>query len=265
MLAISGHGTQTSSAQARGGVRIGVAVDKPSFVLHAPVFAILTIQNDLGEPITFDLGRDSKSSLNLSIAPPNGKTVVVSYPTEDGISLFAQNTLAAGQTYTQRLLLNEWYGFSAPGPYSVEVASTAQFKTSGGRGVQLSPGNKIMVQIGPKDDESLRSVCADLALRATAAGPVQNRVDAAVALSFVRDPVAIPFLRQVVERGVSAQQYGIEGLSRIGSTDAVEALIANATSRDPEVKRLVTRELRRIENTTADPALKARIRSALQL
>jgi hypothetical protein len=260
--------------QIPGAVRLGIAFEKPSFVLHEPVYAVLSIRNDLREVLRFDLGRDGKSFLSFSIVPPGGQALEASFPPlpgGGGISIITNLALRPGETHVQRLLLNEWYDFPSAGAYSVEVKSSAlrrineslESRFADGPPVPFSPAEKVVVQIGPGDDEQLRRVCTGLATLALSTGPVQPRVDAAFALSLVADPVAIPFLRQLLERGVSVKEYGAAGLARIGNIEATDALIANLSSSDQELRRQIMGALWQIGNATTDPALKVRIETAL--
>jgi hypothetical protein len=255
---------QEGVAQGQEAVRLSLAVEKPSFVLYAPVYAVLMVQNGLPEPIEVSFGIDGKSDLELVVTPPGGKPLNVSYPFPGGIGILSWKTVQPRQTYTQRLLLSEWYDFAASGPHSIQLQSRATMRTVDGRTVQPVPADKIVVQVGLRDDEDLRRVCGELATQSITGRTVQQRVDAALALSLVRHIVAIPFLAQVLEHGVSVEEYAIQGLGRIGTREATDILIASLSTSDATTKRLATRELRKISERTADQQLRTHIQSTLK-
>jgi hypothetical protein len=251
-------------AQQRGSLRVELAAEESTYAWRAPIYAVVSVQNGPSEAIEFDFGRNSKSSFAFSLTLPDGRLIDVAYPSGGGgLSMITPRSLASGETYKQRLLLNEWYDFSAPGSYTIQLKTDASFQTAAGRIAQPLPIEKIVVRIGPRDDAQVGRVCRDLLALALADGPGQERRDAADALSRIQDPVAIPYLKQIIEKGVSIQQYGIQGLGRIGNAEAIEILIANLSIRDRGLQGRVAFELITLERTTADQQLKARIRASL--
>jgi len=257
LLALLGYKESVEAQQLRG-LRVEVAPDEQTYVLHAPVYVVVSVQNGLSQAVKFSFGRNNKSSFDFSLIVPDGRVIDVPHPKEwdSGLAGVSTQSLAPGETYKQRLLLNEWYDFSAPGAYTLQLKTDASFQTATGRTVQPLPIAKIMMRIGPRDDGQLGRVCRDLLALALADRPLQERVDASNALSRVQDPVAIPYLKEIIEKGFSSiQPYGFQGLSRIGNAEAIEILIANLSIRDPELQRKVVRELTNLESTTPDPAI----------
>jgi len=257
LLALVGYEGSHEAQQLRA-LQVELATEEARYALHAPVYVVLSVQNGLSEAINFSFGRNSKSSLDFSLTLPDGRVIDVPHPKEwdSGLAMVGTKSLAPAETYKQRLLLNEWYDFSAPGAYTLQLKTDASFQTATGRTVQPLPIAKIMMRIGPRDDGQLGRVCRDLLALALADRPLQERVDASNALSRVQDPVAIPYLKEIIEKGFSSiQPYGFQGLSRIGNAEAIEILIANLSIRDPELQRKVVRELTNLESTTPDPAI----------
>jgi hypothetical protein len=264
--------------QEPSGIRLAMKVD-PQFVLHEPVYATLTIHNSLNEEIRFDLGQNSKSSLGLSIVLPTGVEIAAPAPPQTGpgggIFTVSRPILAPGEKYEQQLLLNEWHEFAAPGQYRLKLWSTARYvrhekgmesrATEGGD--PFFTAEEIGIEILPEDAGRLQSVCTDLMIRAISSPSVQMRVDAAVALSYVNDSVAIPFLRQILLEPAGAadsvRRYAVDGLARIRNVDAIEILLAALPTADSELKVDIGRQLRRVESLVEDQALKTRIRAVL--
>ena len=264
--------------QGPSGIRLAMKIG-PQFVLHEPVYATLTIHNSLNEEIRFDLGQNDRSSLGLSIVLPTGGEIAAPAPPQTGpaggIFTASRPILAPGETYVQQLLLNEWHEFGAPGQYRLKLWSTARYvrhvkgielrSTEGGD--PFFTAEEIGIEILPEDAGRLQSVCTNLMTRAISSPSVQMRVDAAVALSYVNDPAAIPFLRQILFEPAGAadsvRRYAVDGLARIRNIDAIEILLASLPTADSELTPYIRRQLRRVESLVEDQALKARIQAAL--
>src|SRR5207302_980034 len=118
------------------------------------------------------------------------------------------------------LLLNEWSDYNIPGKYEVEV-------TLVNSGQEMSvTGNKMTFEIGPRDANRLTQVCASLVENVVGASSYQAAANATRALSYVQDPVAVPYLERTLHSGHLVEQIAIEGLERIGNTKAVQTLIS---------------------------------------
>ena len=268
LLVVLGYEASLEAQQLRS-LRVELAAEESTYTLHAPVYAVVSVQNGLSEAIQFSFGRHGKSAFEFLLTPPGGLVALdVRYPTDrdGGLAMVPVETLAPGETYKQRLLLNEWYDFSTPGAYTVQmVNSSSPFETTTADLTALPLHiEKIVVRIGPRDHGQLGRVCRDLLAVVLADRPLQERVDAADALSRVQDPVAIPYLKEIIEKSFSSiQPYGFHGLGRIGNAEATEILIASMSIGDRELQRMVVRELTQLERFTVDQQMKARIRASL--
>jgi hypothetical protein len=80
--------------------------------------------------------------------------------------------------------------------------------------------------------------------------------------------VAIPFLLQLLERGlnvVQLDQYAVEGLTRIGTNEAIGALIESVgAARYGSSHTQIVAGLTRVRSQTTDEELKRRIDTALR-
>jgi HEAT repeat protein len=109
----------------------------------------------------------------------------------------------------------------------------------------------------------LNLVC-DRLEEAIAAGPPAESHDAAEALAYIGDPVAVPHIARVMAADYRAFRWMLfPALRRIGSADAVETLISFLSSPDEEVRIDAKRNLGRIMEETADQAIKSRIKAFL--
>jgi HEAT repeat protein len=94
-------------------------------------------------------------------------------------------------------------------------------------------------------------------------------IEAAETLSYVRDPVAVPYLARLLDNGKNVEWLAVYGLERVADISAVDALISQlnsrateTNSRATETRMLALAALRRIEETTSDPTIRQRIEGA---
>lgn len=239
-------------------------------VLHEPIGLVVTLQNALDEQVSFGVD----SIFDIEIVLPSGKTVQVTAPriglepqrpdrNPDGnIGFVTMLQIAPLSSATTTILLNKFYDFPI-GTYQVNLRPKQ--KSSSGRKLQIIDTSKspIIITVGMPNDEHLRRVCSALAENAIR-GSGMVRLDSAEALSWVNDSVAVPFLRQTLEQADGLRSYGLEGLVRIGTPGAYDALIASNMLGNSQVGSYLSAVLKREELATSDQALKARIHAALQ-
>ncbi len=91
----------------------------------------------------------------------------------------------------------------------------------------------------------------------------QRAAEAALALSYVRDPVAVPYLERALRSGHLVERMAVEGLEQIGNREAVQVLVSSLQTRAGDTAILARSALERIESNTQDPAIKKAIKRAL--
>jgi len=101
------------------------------------------------------------------------------------------------------------------------------------------PSTEFSVEIGPRDPAQLESVSKELADRAIGGTTLEESMEAANALSYIRDPLAVDSLARVLQQGSLVEQYAVDGLGRIGSPEAIAALQAAQDHPDEEVRAAV--------------------------
>ena len=242
-----------------GRVDVSFSAEHSSVTLHEPDYILLSIRNGLSEQIEFDLGLNKKICCEFSIIGPDGKEIRIPRLKQEGFGLSGKHSLASIGTYTQRLLLNEWYQFLSPGTYTVKASLDVTFRTASGLRVRSNFSGSMTQHILPRDEDQLRRICVDLTSEALGAPSLQRRKDAAFALGYVLDPVGVPFLGQLLADGRVVQAYGAVGLSRIGNDEAIGILISNLNVKDPELLSMIVLELRQVEGRTRDQWLRDRI------
>ena len=109
---------------------------------YSPVFAIEETPN-----VRMQLTGEAGAGLYEPVSPEG----VVHPPSKlqydpDVVGLIGFVSVAPGETYSQRLLLNEWYDFSTPGTYTVQLITHLPY----------GDPSPIMFTIGAKNEQHLR-------------------------------------------------------------------------------------------------------------
>jgi hypothetical protein len=207
------------------GIQTSYSMATPTATAHEPLYLEFRIQNGSARTVTVNLGQDRKQAFVFDVVFPDGTAVSdLSMPTKEGISRRATVALSANESYVQTLLVNEWIDLSAPGTYEIEVTLMSPIVSDLGR--NLSPPFRAVVTILPRDEFRLTQTCQTLTDRIAAAQSVEAAMDAALALSYVRDPIAVPFLTRALQSGKYVDHHIIRGLERVGNTSAATSLIS---------------------------------------
>jgi hypothetical protein len=106
---------------------------------------------------------------------------------------------------------------------------------------------EFFLQVHPRDPAHLSLIADKLADTAVMGATLAERMDAANALSYTVDPLAVPSLRRVLQQGSLVEHYAVTGLGRIGSPDAIAALKAAQNNPDEDVRSQVRSVLRSIQ------------------
>lgn len=103
------------------------------------------------------------------------------------------------------------------------------------------PPAYLNVSIGPRDESKLRAVAKEFADRAIKGAA--DRDDAAIALSYVADPVAIPEMARVLARSDAGLKL-TTAVARLGGPAAIDALQAAQSNPDKWIRLAAARDLR---------------------
>jgi hypothetical protein len=255
------------------GVTISYSLVTPVVVLQEPVFLEFEIDNRSAASIKADLGKYRKLSFSFDVAFPDGTTIrEITLPVREGIGEGGRVSLSAGQRYTQRLLLNEWVNFSEPGSYQVEARLTTPVEGEGGITVP-SPPFRAIVNVLPRDEAVLTRVCQSLVDRIERSVSFEEARDAAAALSYVVDPIAVPYLSAALRSDKYVSQEAAAGLERIGDMSATQVLmsfLAESAGKEIGINTIlgtkvihVRQALIGIGRRSTDPAAKKTVEEAL--
>jgi len=271
-------------AQLPVGVNVSYAILGGDVTLNEPVFLVLSVDNRLSEPVSVDLGRNSDSGFRAKLTRPDGKVVDrLHSESPDEIFVLGVESVPPLNTFAKRLLLNKWFVFDAPGRYALDVELTIPILVNPSldaeqyvlRELDVELSKPILVNgvaapsptaghveftVRDRNLTHLTALCEELQRRAAVLGP--GRRDAAEALSYVNDPVAVPYLKAMLGDNAN-EDLVIDGLARIGGAAAVEALISQTDHPDLPVRTRVIGALIQIARRSEDEALKQRIRDVL--
>jgi hypothetical protein len=237
----SHEASQPTPSPATGGDQIGLSVEGSGAAvgLHAPIFVDLSILNRAAEPLSVDLGLNKKSNLELTIWGPTGGVTTRTVRSE-GFGARGDFSLPPGGQLTQLLLLNQWYEFPITGSYRIKMTLLNSSFRDGGTGGAERPSVEFSVNIGERDPLQLESIARELADAAISASTIKQRMEAAEALSYIRDPAAVAGLARVLQHGSFVEQYAVDGLGRIGGPEAIAVLRAARNHPDEEVRAAVS-------------------------
>jgi PBS lyase HEAT-like repeat len=222
-------------------VDLSISLPDTSVGLNEPVFADLTVVNREAQNVEIDLGLNRKSNLELTVWPPDG-TVKTRSLGSGGFGRSGRVSLVSGGSFKERLLLNEWYKFLQTGPYRMKITLSDASSAASDRASQ-----EFFLQVHPRDPAHLSLIADKLADTAVMGATLAERMDAANALSYTVDPLAVPSLRRVLQQGSLVEHYAVTGLGRIGSPDAIAALKAAQNNPDEDVRSQVRSVLRSIQ------------------
>jgi curli biogenesis system outer membrane secretion channel CsgG len=232
-------------------VVVSYSLAKSQLTLHEPVILNFTVENRPAQPIKLDLGQDRKGGFSFTIKRPDGSDVQLPQFRKEGIARIGKLSLEKGQTYTQKLLLNEWFDFAAPGKYEIAVRLTNPIQTQEGMNVTEATEFRAAMQIEPRDAKQLKQVCAGLVNQINNSTSYEEAAEAALTLSYIKDSVAVPYLKEALVSGHMVEPIAVAGLERIGGNEAVEALTsALKTQRQDTVDELIRPALIRIKGET---------------
>jgi hypothetical protein len=219
-----------------------------SITVHEPIFVDFSVHNGRAEAINLDLGFNRESNFSFAITKEGGLTAQARRAEMGGMGREGKISLSPNETHRQRLLLNKWYQFAEPGEYLVQARVVDSIHTESGVPIKSPDAQEMRLRVDPSDPERLERVCAKLEEVTLGSSDYETRAEAALALSYVSDPVALPHLGEVLRRGGVLRGVAIEGLVRIGTPKAVEILTSNLNTPDQGLKVRIKAALEEIKS-----------------
>lgn len=188
--------------------------------LHEPIFIKLTINNGLNEGIKFNLGKNDKSNFSVTVTRPNGALVRVPRINDAGFGSIGKHSLDPSGSYSQNLLMNQWFDFNEIGRYRIEISLDGPIERVSGKRVDAQVNNVFTIQIEPRNPAKLKEKCEGLFKIIETSNSYSEVIEAATALSFINDEVAIPYLKNTLHSDKPVGTIALTGLGRIANEDA---------------------------------------------
>jgi hypothetical protein len=250
-----------------GSLIVSYKTTTPKVTLKEPVIIEFEAKNQTDSPVKLDVGFNRVGNFLVSFDGPgaaNGRLLQIG---ASGLGRSGVIILQSGKTYMQSLLLNRWIEFKFPGTYQIEVRLSESAHNLEGVAVGGTDSFRGTVEVLPEDLSQLHRTCESLSRLVEDATSVENAEMPALSLSYVNDPIAVPYLERVLHTpGVGALQGGVavQGLARIGNDDAIRALISALDMVDNPVTSISAgTALGQIKSQTDDSVRKEMIQDAL--
>lgn len=220
------------------GLAIEYSLVSTDVTLHEPILMHVTISNHRDNVARVNLGQDRRQAFELSIGKPDGKIVTLSLDLHEGASRLPVVEIAPGDTYTETLVLNQWFLFPEVGNYRIKVhlvrvqGSKEELPDDFGSWSALPP-----VDVLPRDPARLVALCEQLKAKLETSNVSAELGEAGLELSYVDDPIAVPYLQEM-----ALLKYGMlavlaaKGLERVDGDAGVEALIALSKESRVEIR-----------------------------
>jgi hypothetical protein len=261
LFAIGFCAIQTSAATG-GEVIVSYSLVSPKTALHEPVILQFEAKNATDQPIQLDLGKDHNENFIVSFSGPGGAKGQSLRLRRPGFAASGKLRIEPGETYKQDLVLNAWIEFARPGNYEIEVHLAKNVEAGADTVIGMETFHTT-VEIAAEDNERLKEVCASLAKRVQYATSYEEAATAARTLSFVKDPIAVPYLKTALFSKHLVEPITIDALEKIGDEGAVEVLISALTLLSSDSSALARAALERIGARSSDPSLKQEIERGL--
>jgi hypothetical protein len=249
-----------------GQVDVGYRFQDASVVLNEPIVLLFSVHNGLAEPVTLTLGGQQTQFFQFSLTTPDGRTLQSSRNPGDYVSVVVfgpiKTTVAPGADYQQPILVNEWFKFDIVGTYVLVGELTTGIETSDGT-VLPSAAKTVRLQGRPRNAARLENICATLAREVEDSLSVEKWQFPARMLSSINDPIAVPYLGQVLATNSGTSYLVVPSLERIGNDAAVNVLVSALRNSSGDVAPKARQSLRRIQERTESPILKERISQVL--
>jgi hypothetical protein len=207
--------------------------------LHAPLTAELALTNGSKQDVSVLLGAEGVEVFWFDLVGPDGVHHVVVPQFPQGPVRGGVLKAKPGERFAETILLSEWLDLQQVGEYSLVIHASTQimYGPPDLQGI-LAPTFewRERITVVPRDPEMLSRTCEALLHRAL---DQENLGDAEFSmreLSFIRDPLAVPFLLQAAH-GKWWFSHAIDGLGRIAGPESTAALQQLAADPDQRVAK----------------------------
>lgn len=239
------------------------AVDS-RMVLHQPVIIDFKVKNELNQSVELDLGPNRKEGFIFTLVLPSGQEVKLPQLKRDGFSISGITLINPNEIYSQKLILNEWTDFASEGNYTLKARLANKVQAADGKSVHFKSAFISEFNIEGENSDRLRIVCEELIQQLFESNSYADAAQSALTLSYVKDPVSVPYLQKALASEKMVESVIINSLRESGGLESVEVLI-DAMNKKPNSDLAVQAKsaLNWIDTHTSDATVKATIREAL--
>jgi len=212
-----------------------------------PVIVELTVDNQREDAIRVDLGFNRTENFVVTVKGPAGRphtAALLQSPLPDRAGRGGRVLVSPSQTFSHQLVLNQWFRFDQAGIYVVEIRLKTGITTAAGIPIDVPTPGHFTIDVRPRNEWALKATCERLAQTVIETADVAQRLDAARALSYVADPVAVSYIASVIASTDAVDSLLIPALARIGGSEAWETLKRLQNSPDRDRASLASRFLR---------------------
>jgi hypothetical protein len=233
--------------------------------LYEPVVVLFKVHNGLSQPITVEVGALVRQYFDLALTTPSGQ-VLHKEPFEGLVDIVTSGNgtveVRPGDDYKEPLVMNKWFSFAAQGAYTLVSRLTSDIETSDGS--FQGESQTAQLRITPRDPARLHKICEELEKQAEGATTVEAAQYPVLALSYVEDPIAVPYLARLLSSHALLSDTAVAGLARIGNDAAIEVLLSLLNDNWGNIDDAATRSLAQLQDRIADARLKETIQKAVQ-
>ncbi len=242
-----------AAARAQQTLSVAFSFPQPVVQAYGPVYLDVALHNNSPERLRVNLGNHAKWNYDFLILEPDGTKTIPPPYRQYGPGPSSNVYVEPLSTEVRHVLLNDWYVFRKPGDYFVTVKLAALMRTTSSTTWQAEFSDKLPLKVEARNPDRLRETCTSLAASALSTNPqaADSAAEASFALSYIPDPVAIPFLARLLKEGAPAvRENAIHGLARIRTSEAVDVLKSGLEFADAELKAKIESALAQLHPGT---------------
>jgi hypothetical protein len=198
------------------------------FSLAEPVVINLGVANDGPQPLEVNFGGANAERFEFELTRPGGSTDTIRPLGRNGVDDTGVRHLEPGGRHESWIVLDEWTQIPASGSYRLVIRFSGTVRTPGGA-VAVPRVFRYAFDVTPRNQEALTEAAVRLGQLAE---NFQTETKAILALSYLRDPVAVPYLQRYAQSR-PWPSTAIKGLERIGGPEARAALGTLSQHSDP--------------------------------
>ena len=214
-----------------------------STTLGEPAILAVTLSNTTGYRITADFGVDDQTAFIYRHLRPDGTLEKVEPSLTPANRMRTSRLMLRGNSRTASVVLDEWLDLSQMGRHQIDVEYRGAVDLEGGNAASVSRLTQLWIDVKPRDVARLEKRAGDWLKVVSRLTQGSEARAASVALTSMKDPVAIPYLQMAATRTRTAIYF--DALAAMNKPEARAVLEELARNPDREIKALAVRALTR--------------------